>query len=66
MQPLGPRETEPFQSSRSQEMATDSEKGRNGLGFAKVDQEPRVYGSRFAVKGSVRRGISQGREGRGW
>lgn len=43
-------------------MVTDPEKGRNGLGFAKVDQEPRVYGSCFAVKGSVRKGRSQGGE----
>lgn len=49
VQPLGPRDTDSLQSSRSQIL-----RGA-GLGFAKVDKESRIYGSCFAVKGLVRR-----------
>lgn len=37
-------------------MVSNPERGRIRPGFAKTNEESKVYGSCFAVKGSVRRG----------
>ena len=51
-----PEGSQPLESSRSQKMVSNPERGRIRPSFAKINEKSRVYGFCFAVKSSVRRG----------